>query len=161
MKKVPLSRGLFAIVDDEDFDRVMGRTWSAEKSKVGWYAYTNLTGGKGKKHTSTRMHRFILNSKPREQVDHRDGNGLNNVRSNLRPASNTQNSRNSRKKPGKNKFKGVYKDKRPLSKPWMAHIKVNYKRIFLGRWKTERQAAKAYNAAALEHFGEFAKLNVI
>jgi hypothetical protein len=90
-------------------------------------------------------------------VDHRDRNPLNNQRSNLRLASNSQNGANSLNADGS--FKGVsWNDKK---QKWAAYIKVNYIQTHLGYFDSEIEGATAYNAAALRIFGQFANLNEV
>ena len=99
-------------------------------------------------------------SNPEEKrcVDHRDGDRTNNHYENLRYATHTENNRNAKiRTDGASAYKGVSYIKK--TKKWKAEIGVNRKRIFLGSFTDEREAAEAYNAAALEHFKEFAKLN--
>ena len=105
-----------------------------------------------------RMHRLILNAKPGELVDHWDGNGLNNRRRNLRPATNSQNLHNRRRTRAKSGFCGVWRSGKS-SVPWVASIHVKNKAIYLGRFETPEEAARVYDAAAKEHYGEFASLN--
>ena len=110
----------------------------------------------------TRLHRLIMDVFSDDLVvDHIDGDGLNNLRSNLRTCSNAENSRNSRiTLNSKSGFKGVNCAKSNFSKlPWRARIKYNYKEIQLGTYATKEEAARAYDRKALELFGEFAKLN--
>ncbi len=150
MKKISLSKRRFVIVDDEDFDLV---------SRCGWWISdtgyaTNNRGGK-----IVRMHRLILNPKKGEYVDHINRNKLDNRRENLRTCTNGQNTMNQPKKSQNTSgFKGVT---RHSATRWLAQIKVNYKNNYLGLFKFKRDAAKAYNEAALLHYGEFAYLNKI
>jgi len=103
------------------------------------------------------MHRLVMRPKRYEQIDHRDGNGLNNVRENLRFCSQSQNMGNAKiRKNGTSQYKGVCWDR--INEKWVASIRVN-KYIWLGRHDTELCAAQAYNIAAKEHFGEFALIN--
>jgi predicted Zn-ribbon and HTH transcriptional regulator len=101
------------------------------------------------------MHQLIAGSR---NVDHVDGNGLNNRRSNLRPATKSQNGANARKNPGKtSRYKGVFWDRERSA--WQAKIMVNRKALSLGRFASEEDAALAYDLAAREAFGEFALTN--
>lgn len=156
MKEIALSRDKVALVDDEDYDRVLPYRWAAYRSPVKhyetWYA-VNVDVG--------TMHRFILEPQDAQDVDHRDGDGLNNTRENLRVCTHQQNLWNKRK-PYRNgratsHYKGVYYDK--VRGQWRAQIRVDGKTKKLGRHETEEAAARAYDAAAAYYFGEFARVN--
>lgn len=114
----------------------------------------------GKKYQAIRIHRIIMEAKKGQVVDHINGNKLDNRRKNLRLTDYFGNARNSsvRKKTTSNTaYKGIYWNKeRNL---WQAQICINYKRINLGRYEKERDAAMAYNKAAKKYFGQFASLN--
>ncbi len=104
------------------------------------------------------MHRLILNAPKGVQVDHEDGNGLNNKRRNIRLATNQENARNSQKQVRRSsKYKGVSLDKRHGT--WKSQVSVDGQIIWLGQFKSEVEAAKAYDMAARKMFGKFAKLN--
>lgn len=105
------------------------------------------------------MHRFILDLKKEDpDVDHKDGNGLNNQRSNLRTATRAQNARNRRiRTDNTSGFKGVTWRK-DLGK-WNAFIEIKTKRIHLGYFTDPMEAACAYDMAAVKYFGEFAHCN--
>lgn len=91
------------------------------------------------------------------KFDHKDRNSTNNCPSNLRPCTSSENSANTASRGGTSKFKGVSWDK--SRQKWQTHIMVDYKSKFLGRFDSEVDAAKAYNKAATQYFGEFAHLN--
>ncbi len=141
MKEIQLTKGKVALVDDEDFECL------------------------------NKMHRLIMNvSDPKIQIDHIDGNGLNNQKFNLRQCSSSQNSMNRRKLINtSSKYKGVHKRTRATKKKtynyWVAAIKVLGKLIFLGYFPFtpdgEIQAALKYNKAAIKYKKEFAKINII
>jgi hypothetical protein len=153
MKEIQLSQGKIALVDDEDYDTLSEYKWYANRvAGKHWYATRRGKKGEGDR---VRMHNQILDTLG---VDHIDGDGLNNQRSNLRPATQQQNSRNRRPIGGKSQYKGVTWN-RHIEK-WTAKIWIDYKCIYLGSYKTEREAAVAYDNAAIKHFGEFAKLNL-
>jgi hypothetical protein len=143
MKKIPLTQGQFATVDDEDFDMVSSCRW-------------HYTHGYAKSYKGGYMHRMILSAKDGEIIDHINGDKLDNRRSNIRLANKSLNGINR----GLNKnnthgFKGInfFKGRR---KPWAARIKVNRKYICLGYYFTKEEAGAAYVAASKKYFGEFA-----
>ena len=104
------------------------------------------------------MHKIIMECAENDRIDHKDGNGLNNQRSNMRFCTVSQNNMNSEKPRNTSSiWKGVYWDK--VNRNWRGQIKINKKAICLGRFKDERSAAIVYNHKAVELFGEFAKLN--
>lgn len=155
MKEIVLTQGKVALVDDEDFDRVNQYKWCANKIRRVWYVVRNspIIDGVGK---TVLLHQEILQTD--SQVDHRDGNGLNCQKHNLRMATHSQNMANSRK-PAHNTsgFKGVMWHKK-LSK-WGAKLNLKGKQIYLGWYENKIDAAKAYDSGALKYFGEFARLN--
>lgn len=154
-KWIPLSRGLFSLIDEEDYERVSKHSWHATHGtdKTLFYASTNIKG------KTTKLHRFILNLKdPKIHVDHIDHQELNNRKNNLRICTNQENSRNKLKKSDRSsKYKGVTWDK--SRDKWIVGIKINYVRNNLGRYADEIEAAKVYDRAAVKHFGEFSLLN--
>lgn len=153
--RIPLSRGMFALVDDEDFDDVMAAKWHAHSNGgTGFYARATFWDDDGNRFRNF-MHRFLTGW---SLVDHKNGNGLDNRRSNLRRATIAENARN-RRLPSTNTsgFKGVMFDKaRGL---WRSHIGAEGRRLTIGRFTTPEEAARAYDEAAREMYGEFAWLN--
>lgn len=155
MKEIPVTGGHVALVDDEDYDFLSKFSWSSHKPRRSNTVYARRFVSKG---AYELMHREVLKGESR--VDHRDGNGLNNCRLNLRPCTQAQNMGNMEKvKSHSSRYKGVHFYKR-LNK-WMAYICPNYSKVHLGYFDSENDAASAYNHAAQQHFGEFAKLNQI
>lgn len=155
MKQIPLTRGMFALVDDADFESVNQFKWCVQKSKKSFYAVRAVRRSDGKK-SLQYLHRFLISIKSR--LDHRDGDGLNNQRHNLRPATCAQNGANRKKTSGgTSAFKGVHWT--AANKPWQSRIQINGEREHLGNFESEQDAARAYDIAAKEKFGEFAKLN--
>jgi len=154
--EIPLTQGKVAIIDRSDYDLVSPFKWCAAKSGNRWYA-VRTTYIPTKK--TIRLHRLLLNSKPNEKCDHINHDGLDNRRSNLRVATNSQNMMNQFKLSGttSSHFKGVVWHKR--DKIWEASIRLNQRGIYLGRFSDEVEAAKAYNMAAIKYFGEYARLN--
>lgn len=160
--EIPLTRGFVALVDDGDAARVMPYRWIALKGPRTWYAWAQIPsrGRSG----AILMH-SLLTGWPR--VDHANGDGLDNRRQNLRQATQQQNMRNSRKyRGGSSRYKGVCWKIR--NQRWLAQIYVSEqdasgvptkRKLHLGTFTDQETAARAYDAAAREHFGEFACLN--
>lgn len=161
MKLIKLTQGLVAQVDDQDL-------WWLTQWK--WYAKVKKRRGRALPYAERKeakrtiiMHLAIAERhgllEPGKEIDHIDGDGLNNQRSNLRAASPSQNQANQVPRGGTSKFKGVSWEK--AKKLWRADIRVNGKRVCLGRFQTEEEAAQAYNDRAVVAFGSFARLNHI
>jgi hypothetical protein len=147
--------GLFAIVDNEDYDWLMKKTEN-------WFVLDGRYVGCNKGHQRFhRMHRLIMGATdPKIFVDHIDHNGFNNQKSNLRLCTNSQNCMNKIKNPNStSKYKGVSLNKE--SKKWAAHITKDYKNYYIGLFDNEIGAALAYNKKAKELHGEFALLNIL
>lgn len=156
-KEITLTQGKISIVDDMDFEYLSDYRWYAGLHHGYWYAQTCSRGDSGK-YITVRMHRKILGVGIGVLVDHIDGDGLNNVRSNLRPATRAENSRNSRKQSNStNDYKGITFDAR--AKKWQALIRADGKSVSLGYFDTPEDGARAYDAAAKKCFGEFAHVN--
>lgn len=156
MRLIPLTQGYFATVDDCDFDRINHYKWWAAKLGPSKGVYAVAWVDK----RQILLHRFILSPAAHEFVDHKDGDGLNNVRSNLRTCTRLGNSRSFQKKRKgcTSKFRGV--SWRKDSGKWRALIYIHRKPLQLGYFDTEESAASAYDRAAKEHFKEFASLNL-
>jgi len=157
MKRIPLTQGKFAIVDDEDFKWLSRYKWYAKKDYNTFYAVRNT--GKSPNQRQIYMHKQIMGVLPGIQIDHINHNGLNNRKCFLRICSNAQNQRNQQVLPnrGKSIYKGVSWCKR--SKKWVAQIIYNHKHKFLGYRNSEIECAELYDKKAKELFGEFASLN--
>lgn len=154
MKKVPLSQGKFALVDDKDFVWVSQFKWSYDPKG---YAFRNTQRPNRR---IFYLHRAILEAKKGEYCDHINGDKLDNRRENLRLCTNAQNVQNRRL--GKNNtsgFKGVFWDK--VASNWYVQITANRKVFCVGRTETKEEAALLYNKKALEFHGEFALLNKV
>jgi hypothetical protein len=153
--------GLVALIDDEDYEIVSRYRWNPyiggiahSRGQTLWdatvvYAHARVDGGGWK-----TMHQLVTGW---ARVDHKDHDGLNNQRYNLRKATDCQNNANRRKFPSSSTFKGVTWHKQ--ASRWQAQIKVNGQSIYLGLFACEQTAAAAYDIAAREHFGEFACVN--
>lgn len=154
MKSIRLSSGQQTLVDDADYARLSQHTWCAQRRKNGFHA-ARYSGRR-----YIYMHREILGlTDPAIQGEHRDGNGLNNQRCNLRTATKAQNGQaflTSRK--GKtSRFRGVFWESG--TGRWGARIQCNKVGKNLGRFESETVAAKAYDTAAKALFGEYAQPN--
>lgn len=154
MREIILIHGQKVQVDDEDYDRLIGPRWFCSNRKGLLYARRNIKGQLNKK---ILMHREILGlTNPKIYVDHLDGNGLNNQRSNLRICNQFGNMANRTKnKNSTSKFKGVSLSR--TENKFIAKIAGRH----IGRYDSEIEAALAYNCAASFAFREFARLNVI
>lgn len=152
MKQIPLTQGYVALVDDEDFDKVSAYSWSVHFANSGTlYAQARVPRIQG---IVVCMHRLILLDKPGYEVDHKDRDGLNNQKSNLRYATHAQNVANSKFfSSGDSKFRGVHFH----AGKWQARI--GEERRSLGHYLSEEEAARVYDKAALVRYGEFARLN--
>ena len=156
MKRIPLTQGKFTIVPDEWYEELNQFTWCAWKCGNTFYAVRNSPRVNGKRDSNILMHRVIMDAPDGSLVDHRDGNGLNNDYSNLRLATFIQNIHNQGVRSNNTSgCKGVYWRK-DLGK-WSAQIGVNNKRISLGYFDVKDDARRAYNRAAEQYHGEFAK----
>jgi len=155
MKRIPLTQGQFALVDDADFDWLSQWNWHAIKADNTFYASRKSPRDPiTRKQTTIGMHSVLLPGCPR--VDHQNRNGLDNQRHNLRPATFSQNNRNRRKRSGcSSQYKGVHS----YREQWMARIYADGQRLYLGSFSSEVDAAKAYDAAARKMYREFAVTN--
>lgn len=152
--EIPLTQGKVAVIDDADWPLVSGHKWRAAWSRRRgantWYAWTSVRG------STVGMHRVIMAAPKGMLVDHRDGDGLNNRRSNLRLATFNQNNGHI-VAPVRNRlgYRGVVKT--PTSKRF--HAVIGKWCTDLGWYDTPEEAARAYDDAAREKYGEFARLN--
>lgn len=165
MKFVPLTRGLFALIDDEDWDLVAAHIWTATTpgDRGKFYARAVIND------TSVAMHRFLLMPPDDMQVDHISGLTLDNRRANLRICTRSENAQNmgkGRRRGGgmHSQYKGVHpvarrKDGKPNKNPYYAAIMHNGKYRHIGVYPTQEVAARAYDTAAKQFFGPFARLN--
>jgi hypothetical protein len=159
-KHIPLTKGKFAVVDDSDYAALAQFKWQAHLNGGVWYAQRWVSERPrshplGRKKRCILMHRQILEATADREVDHRNHDGLDNRRENLRAATRSGNTANGRPARAR-KFRGVY----PAGRRWCAAIS-NYPSSvrYLGYFDDPVDAARAYDAAAIEKYGEFATLN--
>ena len=150
LAKVTLTNStLEAVVDLDLFDKVKDRKWYLVKNRNSNYAATCMNN------TSVYMHHFLFGS---GMFDHKNGNGLDNTRNNIRQCNHSLNAANIKKRKGTTScFKGVCWNKK--SEKWQAQIMVSKRNKRLGMFDDERDAALAYNLAAKLAFGDFAIMN--
>jgi len=151
MKEILVS-GLVALVDDEDFVKVSDFKWTLHSRG---YA-TAYAGGGRRDQKYVLMHQLIVSSEA--DIDHRNGNKLDNRKQNLRPATRSQNNANRKAQPHSSKYKGVRWHRQ--NKKWTAQIGVDGKSKYLGSFVSEEEAAQVYDRAAIELYGAFAKVNL-
>ncbi len=155
MREIPVGSAV-AFIDDEDYDLVSRRKWYPFTPTCNpWLVYARASKTKDYQTTYIYMHNLIMG---RVQIDHKDGNGLNNVRTNLREATHAQNLANSTSRRGSSRFKGVSWYKRRGK--WVAYVNCTGEHYHLGYFDDEVEAARAYDEKAKELFGEFARLNL-
>ena len=156
MKKIILNNGETTLVDDNDFDYLNKWVWHVNIK--GYVERSTWARGKGRT-TTIRMQRVIMNPPANLQVDHINGNKLDNRQSNLRLATNSQNQANTNKRRDNTSgYKGItfY----PRNNKWGARLQVNGIRKWLGLFDDIQEAKNIYNKAIRQYFGEYAKENI-
>lgn len=150
--EIPLSQGQVALIDEADYALVSQYRWHARKCGKTYYAFSSQRNGGNQK--NIRMHRLIAGEVGLE-VDHIDGDGLNNTRGNLRSCTHAENMRNQRiRDTNKSGYKGVSRHKK--TGLWRARITHNQVERSLGYFKTALEAYGAYCQAAVQAHGDFA-----
>lgn len=153
-REIVLTKGMVAIVDEEDYERAVAFKWSANNCNGRWYARRLVKSGK--KRRVVYLHRFLVNAPAGLMVDHKNGNGLDCCRKNMRLATNGQNQSNARMP--RNNTTGFLGVGRVLRR-WKAQISINGNKTYLGTYTTAEAAASAYDAKVREIRGEFGRTN--
>jgi hypothetical protein len=156
MAEIHMAGGFIALVDDADLERVLrAGPWMRRHAGRTTYAQHHIF--KGPMRTTEQLHQFILATR---HIDHINGDGLDNQRHNLRPATHAQNNQNRGATGGTSDYKGV--SWRTRDSHWVAQIGQRHpvrKTFYIGAFSDEEEAARAYDARATELFGGFARLN--
>lgn len=149
MNQIITKAGAIILVDESDFERVSSHTWSIAGHG---YPQSAICG------KSVLLHRWLMDAADGQQVDHANGNKLDNRRANLRFATRSQNAANQGiRSTNKSGFRGVHQQ----GTKWRASVKKDGKEHYIGHFDRKEDAARAYNQAAVELFGEFARLNTL
>lgn len=157
MKIIKLTQKKSTLVDDDFFDGLSKFAWYAIKRRGAFYATTHSSA---KNRRLLLMHRFIMGEPNGRFIDHKNGDTLDNRKENLRICTSSENSKNQKLRVSSHTgFKGVSWHKR--DKVFAVQIGNNKKKIHLGYFDNIKDAASAYNEAALKYHGEFARLNII
>jgi hypothetical protein len=154
--EIKLTLGLTTLVDAEDFAWLSAFRWRASHSGHSKFYAVRSARIDGVER-NLYMHRVIVNAPPNLDVDHINGNSLDNRRCNLRVCTHAENLRNAHWRHGTSRFKGV--SWHAGAKAWEAYIRLNGRKQYLGSFESEIDAAKPHDAVALMHFAEFARLN--
>ena len=160
MKQIELTKGYFAIVDDDDFERLSQHKWTAMVTgqnikRVYAYRRTEWDNANRRWMKSILMHREIMQAVDGLDVDHINHDTLDNRKENLRCATRSQNLANNRRARGETGMRGVVRTQRREKEPYQVMCRTKH----IGRFLDLYEAARAYDSAALKEFGEFARLN--
>lgn len=157
MIEVPLTQGKVALIDDEDAERVLAYKWTALSTRKPGRWYARRSVWIDEKSTTIYLHRFIANAPREVHIDHRNGDGLDNRKENLRIVTNAQNHQAAKVKAGKTGFRGVCVSK--SGKRFHARLSVSGQKVYRNGFLKAEEAARAYDELAKQYHGEFATLN--
>lgn len=149
MVSIDVGDGLIAFIDDEDYPRVSKHTWRIRDD-----GYVQRTWKIGDRYHHELLHRFVLRAAPEDLVDHWRGERWDCRKENLRIVTHQQNCMNRAPRDGR-QYKGIY----PHGRKWKARIKMDGVNQYIGIFDSPEDAARAYDEAARQMFGEFARLN--
>jgi len=154
-----MSQPKYAKADPADYKRLKGYEWFAQKGSRNFYAVRQVGRSKGKRKTLIFLHKEIIDVPEGMVTDHINHDAMDNRRANLRAATHSQNACHTKKHSGvsRSKYKGIFWQKK--QKKWVARIMFDGNRIYLGCFKDEIEAAKAYDKAARKYHKEFACFN--
>ena len=158
MKEIKIKPCGSALVDDDDYERLNQYKWYLSQHRYSCHVARSEWDDERKRNVTVYMHQDVIGKKEGFEIDHVNGNGLDNRRSNLRHCSRSQNQMNCSSRDRKSKYKGVYATRHGR---WIAQLCFNRNHFYVGTYETEEAAAIAYNKIATEKYGEFAKLNSI
>lgn len=154
---IALTQGKIALIDRRDYPEIGRHRWSAAHRDLNWYASRSIRNSEGELH-AIYMHRAIMQTPVGVEIDHVNGDGLHNTRDNLRVCTHGNNTCNTGLRADNSSgFKGVYRVKK--TGRFAACVRLNGRNLYQGGYATAEEAARAYDAAAREHFGKFARLN--
>jgi hypothetical protein len=158
-RRIHMAQPKYAKVDPADYKRLRGYEWLAKKGRSSFYARRRAAGSKAGKEALIYLHQEVIEVPEGMVVDHINHDGMDNRRANLRAATYSQNLCHRKKRSGakQSKYKGIYWRKK--NRKWQAVITFDRKKIYLGYFRNEIDAAKAYDRAAMKYHGEFASLN--
>lgn len=156
MKYIPLTQGKFALVDDEDYEGLNQWKWRVNKNHNNYYAVRTQHHGEGIREEII-MARLLMEAPKRMQIDHINGNGLDNRKENLRVVTHQQNAWNTKKRKGSSIYKGVRWFAQ--TNQWFVQICKDCKVLYIGLFDNEQHGAMAYDIWAKDLFGEYARLN--
>jgi hypothetical protein len=157
LHRLKLTQNKFALLDKEDFIKLNKYKWYAYFDGYNWYAARRFLIGNPKR-LMTRLHTFLMKPPKGKEVDHINGDSLDNRRKNLRICTHSENCQNRKKRlDNTSGFKGVYWSKR--SNKWVANIQIKSKRIYLGGFISKIKAAEAYQKANIKYHGKFSRIS--